>query len=142
MAANMNFSYSPAAAALNGARFVAHRGAHPKFMVDAGNTFVSFNAWLDKEIGFGPNGEIGILEEEVSVVLANAVKPGYGAADAAGVLPGVFMHGLDVGRWQTVWDRLVADGFDFSVPVDSIGAAVRAVREFVGIMSPLVRRPG
>ena len=53
MAANMNFSYSPAAAALNGARFVAHRGAHPKFMVDAGNTFVSFNAWLDKEIGYG-----------------------------------------------------------------------------------------
>ena len=32
-------------------------------MVNAGNTFVGFNVWLDKEVGVGPNGEIGILED-------------------------------------------------------------------------------
>ena len=40
--------------------------AHPKFMVDAGDTFVGYNAWLDKTLGYGPNGEIVISEDDVS----------------------------------------------------------------------------
>ena len=100
MAANNSMLMHPAAAALNGAARLAHRGAQPKLMADAADTFLVFNAWMDKEQGFGPNGEVGILEEEVSSVLANAVRPGGGAVDAAGNSPGVFTHGLDAARWQ------------------------------------------
>ena len=102
MAANNSMLMHPTAAALNGAARLAHRGAQPKLMADAADTFVVFNAWFDKEQGFGPNGEVGILEEEVSSVLANAVRPGDGAVDAAGNSPGVFTHGLDAARWQQV----------------------------------------
>ena len=40
----------PAAAALIGAARLAHRGAQP-MMADAADTFVVYNAWLDKEQG-------------------------------------------------------------------------------------------
>ena len=131
MAANNSMLMHPAAAALNGAARLAHRGAQPKLMADAADTFLVFNAWMDKEQGFGPNGEVGILEEEVSSVLANAVRPGDGAVDAAGNSPGVFTHGLDAARWQQVWDQLLADGFDPSVPAATKGDALVAIRAFV-----------
>ena len=131
MAANNSMLMHPAAAALNGAARLAHRGAQPKLMADAADTFLVFNAWMDKEQGFGPNGEVGILEEEVSSVLANAVRPGDGAVDAAGNSPGVFLHGLDAARWQQVWDQLLADGFDSSVPAATKGDALVAIRAFV-----------
>ena len=64
-------------------------------------------------------------------MLANAVRPGDGAVDAAGNSPGVFTHGLDAARWQQVWDQLLADGFDSSVPAATKGDALIAVRAFV-----------
>ena len=43
MAAINNLQLHPTAAALNGARRLAHRGAQPKLMADAGDTLVVFN---------------------------------------------------------------------------------------------------
>ena len=131
MAAINNLQLHPTAAALNGAARLAHRGAQPKLMADAGDSLVVFNAWLTKEMGFGPHGEVGLLEEEISSFLANAVRPGDAAVDAAGVAPGVFTHGLGAARWQQVWDQLLADGFDPSVPAATKGDALVAVRSFV-----------
>ena len=105
MAAINQLQLHPTAAALNGAARLAHRGAQPKLMADAGDTLVVYNAWLSKEMGFGPNGEVGLLEEEISSQLANAVRPGDAAVDAAGIQPGVFTHGLVAVRWQQVWDQ-------------------------------------
>ena len=77
MAAINQLQLHPTAAALNGAARLAHRGAQPKLMADAGDTLVSYNAWLTKEVGFGPHGEVGLLEEEVSSLLASAVPVSY-----------------------------------------------------------------
>ena len=107
MAAINQLQLHPTAAALNGAALLAHRGAQPKLMADAADTLLGYNAWLSKEAGYGPNGEVGVLEEEISSVLASAVRPGDGAADAAGDPPGVFTHGLLAARWQQVWDQLL-----------------------------------
>ena len=131
MAAINQLQLHPTAAALNGAALLAHRGAQPKLMADAADTLLGYNAWLSKEAGYGPHGEVGVLEEEISSVLANAVRPGDGAADAAGNPPGVFTHGLLAARWQLVWDQLLADGFDSSVPAATKGEALVAIRAFV-----------
>ena len=111
MAAINQLQLHPTAAALNGAARLAHRGARPMLMAAASDAFLAFNDWLTKVPGFGPNGELGILEDEVAAVLASAVRPGEGAADAAGQQSGVFTHALVASRWQAVWDRLLADGF-------------------------------
>ena len=67
-----------------------------------GNGFKSYaGAFLPKVAGFGPAGEDGVYKEDVAAILGAAVRPGDGAVDSAGNPPGLFLHSLVPGRWQT-----------------------------------------
>ena len=107
----------PNVAPLFGQAQVAARGPNPQLMCDQGHTLCSYNAnWITTQQNFGPGGEVGIDEGDIASFLANAVRPGDNAVDAAGVAPGVFTHGLANVYWDRCWRRLVADGFDASAP--------------------------
>ena len=122
----------PNVAPLFGQAQVVARGPNPQLMCDQGHTLASYNAnWFTTQQNFGPGGEVGIDEGEIATFLANAVRPGDNAVDAAGVAPGVFTHGLANVFWDRCWRRLVADGFDASTPAADKGSALKAVREFV-----------
>ena len=94
---------------------VVARGRNPVLMCGVNHTLHSYNAWMATLPNFGPNNEPGIFEEDVLLFLGNAVRPGQGALDAAGVAPGTFTHSLDAVFLERCWQRLLADGFDASV---------------------------
>ena len=122
----------PNVAPLFGQAQVTARGPNPQLMCDPGHTLHGYNAnWFNTQNNFGPGGEVGIDEGDIATFLANAVRPGDNAVDAAGVAPGVFTHGLANVYWDRCWRRLVADGFDASAPAADKGSALKAVRDFV-----------
>ena len=116
---------------LVGAAQLAARGAHPILEAPDDHTLVQY-AGLKGIPRSGP-GVSGYAEEDVLALLANCVRPGDGAVDAAGAQPGVFTHSLDASFLETLWRRLCADGFDISTPAATVGEALRAIRSFVEI---------
>ena len=96
-----------------GAARLTARGANPILEAPAGHTLFQY-AGLNGIPGSGP-GIFGYAEEDVLALLANCVRPGVGAVDAAGDQPGVFTHSLDADFLETLWRRLCADGFDISI---------------------------
>ena len=89
---------------LVGAAQLAARGAHPILEAPDDHTLVQY-AGLKGIPGSGP-GVSGYAEEDVLALLANCVRPGDGAVDAAGDQPGVFTHSLDADFLETLWRRL------------------------------------
>ena len=110
---------------------VTARGSFPQLMVNPDHSLLKYAVWMTQQANFGPNGEVGVAEEDVSFFLSNALNPGLGAVDGNGVAPGVFTHGINAVFWDALWVRLVNDGFNVSEPAPSKGESLKAVRAFV-----------
>ena len=69
MATVNQLALHPTDAALVGAAQVTQRGARPLLMATADDTLIKYNSWLQTQSGYGPNGELGVFEEDITTFL-------------------------------------------------------------------------
>ena len=74
----MALQLHPNVVLLFGQAQVAARGRNPVLMLGANHSLINYNAWMHTVQAFGPNNEPGVFEEDVLLLLGNAVRPGCG----------------------------------------------------------------